>query len=419
MLTSGDLSLRAARAALGDDLTPERIAAFVDREPHPLKRLHECRGELKGDDAIIPPPLPQGETRPILDSDALLDIDAIWATLLYAHSVAVDDPLSAAQRDPHSLSLDTSGECEAAMTVLHQLGVLAPLIDSGVVVLFARADLPPVKLNLKGLEGPRWLMGFEELMDYIDDWTHEDPGSRRDLQMHPALKETHISDNLATLVAAHWRIQAPTRWFQVRPGSDSEIIQRMTLRWARRRVLSHPRAVVMSAFDRRALAVLTQTPVPDLSGLNSTDITSIRDEGAFGDWRLALSSNLASLETMRWAGLGEAHLVASRALREQANRIHVTVRNSSALSAFRNGGAVFAAGASAALASVPILGPAHTLREIGLSAGASLLDTGRRLLTASLKRPTVLATAALARHYDAVADVLQKNRSPDDHSAFD
>jgi hypothetical protein len=408
-------SLIAAREVLGGELTPEVIARFVERDPAPLDRLIEARRDVIARHTAYPlPPIAPGELRPLVQNVGLYTLgdverflDKLWATLLYSHSAAMTDPLSKVVEIPllcmrpddpgytDKIRERDEGHTERcrryALVVLHALAATAPLIDAGTLVLAPTDVLPKVELNLGHYVD--WIGGS------LSVWLAE--MAKEDGELHPEVPAKRYKSDLELLASTGWSVHIP-------PFESSSLTERMALRSllrrARLRLWRHNlRSVTLGRFDHFAIDTLTEIPVTDLSRLTNHEIQLVRDEDAFGAWRVELTGVLAEYERNLGAAVPEAARIATQRLARRATDIDRVVEESSALSALRAGVSIFGVAGSAVLAAFPVLSVAGRLDGLSLAAGSSLVETGRRLVFHERTRREVAVTSALGEHYRGAA----------------
>jgi len=368
------ISIAAADQLLDGDLSPEAISSFVDRQDYPLSTLGEVRRELaKLAQGPLVPPIEPGKMRPLakgawLATDLEGALDSVWATLLYSHTAAVYDPL---ERRNWAKELTSEGEKAAALQALSALTVVRPLVDAGVLVLVPSDLLPEVKLDFSRLtarlNGRRALI-FAMLKGETFDELSVLPRASFHMQTLELLASTGWSIQVEPLSAAGW-------------SEVSQYALNVLLREGRRRLLSQRvQDAFLGRFDAFAIDTLTRVPVPDLSNLAVGDIQRIRDEDAFGAWRVELEGVIGEYERNVGAAMPSAAGIASERLGRSAASVDRAIAASGALSAIRAGMSTFAIAGSAALATFPILSAGETADSLGLAAGASLIETGRRLV---------------------------------------
>jgi len=356
------VSIEAARLLLHDDFSPDAIYAFVQRTPFPLSSLREVRAEL-GTRSTGPllPPLKPGELRPLVGRYGVTrndqGLDALFATLLYAHSAAILDPLGEAI---HGNNTPSEAEKQLALTALSQLAIVKLLIEDGIVVLVPKDLLPQVKLDTRRLEarldGMRAQI-FAILMGDLDSEPH----------LVPRISD-YISD-LAFAAQTGWSVHLPPIGRE-RLSALNQYARKRFLREARLRLWGYRmRSVRLRRFDAFALDTMTRVPIPDLSDLATRDVQLIRGEDAFGAWRTDLSAVVAEYERNLAASVRSAARIAAERLRRSASEIDHTITRSSALTALRAGVGTFAVTGSASLAAFPILSASGRSDAVGVTVG--------------------------------------------------
>jgi hypothetical protein len=401
--SSGDyaskmISLAAARGTIGSDLTPDAIASFVDGVPAPLSALLERRADLAAvRQGPIISELAPGEVRPYInvrfDVHVERALDALWGTLLYSHQAAVPDPLTMRRYD----KLDASRERGEALKALHLLSIIAPLIDSGVVVLVSDDLLPAVTLDIGNLQDR--IGGFvAALIEGTDS---------HDSEFHPASMLRQYVSQLEWLASTGWSVHIRPLFSDASQAREAYVVRRL-VRVGRRHLWSHHlRRAVLNEFDSFALGTLTHVPVPDLTDLTPRDIQVIRDEDAFGAWRAELSGIIGEYQRNLTGPTRAAAAIATERLAMRAADIEQVVQRSDSLLALRSGLSTLGISGSAVLAAFPILSVAGRTDGLALAAGASLVRTGRRLLFHERTRCELPLQHSKARHFRAAAAIFR------------
>ncbi|HET7589926.1 MAG TPA: hypothetical protein VFK14_07045 [Solirubrobacterales bacterium] len=387
------VSLAAADLLLGGDFSPESIESFINRSSHPLSELREARRELANRQLEpLVPALAEGETRP-LARDTLTPgepaafLDVIWASLLYAHSVAIFDPL-----EESPLGLAPLPESFMALQALNLLATVGPLVEAKTLVLVPRDLLPATKLDFRRVE--RRLEGLRaEFFGALKGELDSDP--------HLLPRVSNKMRDLEFVAQTGWAVQIEpitTRRLGPLPKYAVNALLRDGRRRRRRQQMNK---AFLGQFDSFALDRLTRVPVPDLSDLTVGDIQLIRDENAFGGWRRQLTGVVAEYERNLQIDVREADAIAHDRLLSSLREIDRTIAASSALSAIRAGLSTFAVAGSATLASFPVLSVEGRHDALTVAVGTSLLETGRRLVLCE-KDPTQVARQ---RHHRAAATI--------------
>ncbi len=403
------ISLEAARSVVGQELEPGVIDRFVRHDPEPLARLTYARDELleATPSSSLIPPLNRGEIRPLLDSspyalprDVESVLNSLWATLLYSHTAAIVDPLSSLpkpsldigrNRDPNEW---IERERQYALYLLHFLAAVAPLVQSGILVLLPLDRLPQVKLDfgllLASMQGLRAAL--------IENAMYEG-------EFHPEWPAQSYISQLELIARTGWSVHTP-------PLSAHSHAERFALRALLRRGRwrlwrQRLKSVSLGRFDAFAIDTLTRVPVTDLSDLSTRDIQLIRDEDAFGAWRAELSDVIAEYERNVNAAVPTAARIATERLQRRAADIGGTIGDSPALSAARAGLGTFAIAGSAALAAFPVLSTSGRLDGLSMAVGSSLVSAGRRLVFHQRQRGQAPLSAATHRHYKSAGAIFR------------
>ncbi len=353
------------------------------------------------------PPLNRGEIRPLISSplrarpgDVESVLNRLWASLLYSHTVAIADPLAslAEASSPYGRGGDPGQrlerEREYSLYLLHFLAAVAPLVQSGILILLPLDRTPRVKLDFGTLLTS--MRGFRAAL--IE-------GTVCEGEFHPESPAGSYISELELLASTGWSVQ-------IAPLSACDRAERFALRALLRRGRGRLwrqqlKGVTLGRFDAFAIDTLTTVPVTDLSDLTTRDIQLVRDEDAFGSWRVELSDVIAEYERNVGAAIPTAARIATERLRRRAADIGSTVGGSPALSAVRAGLGTFTIAGSAVLAAFPVLSTSGKLDGISLAAGSSLVSVGRRLVFHGRQRGQLPLSAATHRHFESAGRIFR------------
>lgn len=368
------ISVAAVELLLDGDMSPEAIRSFVNDTKRPMSELREARRQLADRTrAPLVSPLRSGETRPLLRgryaAASGVSLDSVWAALLYAHSVAIPDPLQDALDRANGVS--AAGEKQIALENINALAILRPLVNAETVILVPFDLLPDVRLDFRRVEAG--LEGFRAHVFALRnaDWDQE-------LRLRPRVS-SELSE-LDLVARTGWAVQigpiSPKGRSPLAAYAVNALLRDGRRRFRRKRIQS----AFMGRFDSFAIDTLTRVPVPDLSDLTVGDIQLIRDEDAFGRWRRELTAVVAEYERNVDGVVPGAAGVARDRLTSSAEAIERAVNASCALAAIRAGLSTFAVAGSATLASFPILSAQGRRDGLGIAVGSSLIDMGRRMI---------------------------------------
>jgi hypothetical protein len=398
-------SLAAARRLLDGDLTPDAITSFIRTTQFPLSALSDVRQEMaaRSPEQTIPA-LTSGHIRPCIAGSFLGGpwphlLDSISAALLYAHSVAIFDPFDIY---PDHVPYSSEREKAIALHGLHGLAIIAPLLEKQVVVLVPRDLLPKVTLDFRRADSR--LAGIRAQLRAILTANDE-----IELQLRPRV--ARLIDDLELLAQTGWSVQMrPPRFDQL--GPLSRYAHEILLKDARRHLMTkHLRTALLSKFDAFAIDTLTRFPVPDLAELTVSDIQRIRDEDAFGAWRIELTGVIAEYDRNLDTVDASAASIASERLIDSIDSVDRAIAASSALSALRAGAATFGVAGSAALAAFPIMSVDGRGDALGIAVGSSLIETGRRLVFCAVQRDARQIALSQRQHRLAAASVFESPSS--------
>jgi hypothetical protein len=413
-------TLTAFRAVFGEDPTPESITAAVDDPVRTAEALLGVR------DACLPTPsdlpsLSKGELRPLVLQRGEVacrkrftwaehELDRITGTLLYAHRVVVSDPIS----DFEPTLRDGELGREQLLATLHLISYLAPLVETGVVLLVQRPPARPERvprgpwptLSFPTGAANKAMRWFEERTGWFDKWPLEDRPSRTIDAMGIGLiyaaeliAQTNALQGKAHLLVddiPYWNSLDHSEGLYYERGAIDDAVRRAT----RRPLLSR----MVATGEGRKVMRLVQRPLPDFSFVTPQDLLSIRDAAAFPLWRTTVADALERYEAGVVAGRWDVGEGLAAEFRGVAERLEAEVAASGVMAALRRGASAFGIVGSAAAALSPFDGFASIGERLALPAVVGVAEFARALVQVSRKAEDRYAMTAHASAARGVAE---------------